>query len=371
MIELSFTARLRGRANSEIFLARIPTDVNGAPNNSNSNKEMLSYFATRFTEQLELEGGGIYRGVGVGWNPVQGDPNRSIDIRVQTGIAPSVSIITPGTPQVFEAQSGVVTLHTSLGLVYVDTFQGTVRFANTSPGSNFRVYATYQPKFLRLSVSKTAGLSGPVLMWDDRHVGSANFNAGFTMFDRYWYLGNNHANLTDARLLNNRYVVMYNRAAAGTGQSARPLMETLRLGVQVYSPTPSGLGTVIPTLPSGDVDFGNFNVNDPGNNPYQVDPVSGRVYFTALDEDRFVTITVRGVSNVYQVGLLPEQNEAPIPIDQPINESRVAGFIDPFDSAGANTRRPDLVWMLWSSTRTGTSDIYFQTIAPILWPILK
>ncbi|MHB8636360.1 MAG: hypothetical protein ACYC96_07800 [Fimbriimonadaceae bacterium] len=371
MIELSFSARLRGRANSEIFLARIPTDVNGAPNNSNSNNQLLSYFATRFTEQLELQGAGVYRAIGAGWNPVQGDPNRSIVIGVQTGTGVPVSIVTPGTAQVFDAQSGILTLQTSLGLVYVDTFEGTVRFANTTPGTNFHVYATYQPKFLRLSVSKTAGLSGPVMLWDGRHVGSTNFNQGsFQMFDRFWYVGNAHATLTDPRLLNSRYVVMYNRSAAGTGQSARPLMETIRLGAQVYVPTSTGLGTAIPTLSNGDVDFANFNVAGTAN-PYQVDPVNGRVYFTALDEDRVVTITVRGVSSTYKVGLLPEESETPVPIDQPINEGRVAAFIDPFDSTGANTRRPDLVWMLWSSTRTGPSDIYFQTIAPVLWPILK
>ena len=372
MIELSFSGRLRGRANNEIFLGRIPVsnkpgNTYGAPDASNSNNELLSYFATRFKEQLELQGGGVYRAVGVDWNPVQNDPQRSIDIGLSTGIAAPVSIITPLTPHLYDAQSGVMTLQTSLGLVYVDTQLGTIRFANTTPGTNYHVFATYQPKFLRVSVAKTAALTGPVLLWDDRHVGSTNFNPGtFQMYDRFWYVGNVHATLTDPRLLNNRYVAVYNRAALPSGGpaiSARPLMETLRLGVSV--------GTTIPTTQAGDVDFTNFAVVG-AIGPYQVDPTTGRVYFTALDEDNVVSITVRGVTPPpYKVSLLPEQIEAPIPIDQPINEGRVAAFIDPFDSTGVNTRRPDLLWLLWSSTRTGTADVYFQTIAPILWPILS
>lgn len=370
MIELAFSGHLRGRPNNEIFLARVPTDANGAPNASNSNQEMLSYFATRFKEQLVQEGAGVYRGVGAAWNPVQGDVNRSIDIGVTNGASPLNSIILPGTAQVFDQQSGILTLQTTMGIVYVDTFQGSIRFANSQPGPNYQVFATYQPKFLRLSVSKTAGLTGPTLLWDDRHVGSSNYNAGtFQMFDRYWYVGNAHANLSDARLLNNRFLVTYSRSAAGTGQSARPMMESIRLGVQLNVPTATGGGTVIPTLQNGDIDFGNFAVSSP--NPYQVDPTTGRVYFTALDEDQVVTITVNGVAQTYKVGLIPELYETPIRIDQPINEGHATAFIDPFDSAGANTRRPDLFWLLWTSTRAGTSDVYFETISPVLWPVVK
>jgi len=168
----------------------------------------------------------------------------------------------------------------------------------------------------------------------------------------------------------NAPLVGYNRAAAGTGQSARPMVETLRLGVQVYAPTLTATSTIIPVTASGDVDFTQFSVAGTGN-PYQVDPATGRIYFTALDEDAVVTVTIRGVPNQVQVGLLPERPETPVPIDQAINEGRVAAFVDPFDSVGANTRRPDLIWMLWTSTRTGTSDVFFQTIAPLLWPVLK
>jgi hypothetical protein len=279
-----------------------------------------------------------------------------------TGGALPNSIIIAGSPRLLDPQSGILTLKTTMGTVYVDTFEGTVRFANTIPGTNYQVYVNYQPKFLRISISKTASLTGPNLIWDYRRVGTPNYDPGtFTMFDRYWYSKNGaHANLQDTTLLNDRYLVMYNRSATGPGESARPLMETIRLGVQLSLP--------VPTTNSGDVDFTGFAVA--GNvGPYQVDPTSGRVYFTALDEDNVVKITLLGVTNNYSVTLVPERSESPVPIEQAVNENHVTAFVDPFDPAGPANRRPDLVWLLWSSTRTGPSDIYFETIAPILWPV--
>ena len=363
MIELSFSAKLRGRPNNEIFLTRIPTDVNGAPNKSNSNQGILSYFPARNQEQLEVQPSrGVYRALGVGWNVGTTAALNAIDLGITTGGAAPTSIIVAGSPRLYDPNSGILTLTTTLGTVYADTFEGTVRFANSVPGTDFQVYANYQPQFLRISATKTASLTGPNLLWDFRRVATPNYNpANFQMYDRYWYSTNGvHATLTSPLLVNDRYMVMYNRAANGPGLSARPLVETLRLGLQ--------LPLTVPTLASGDVDFTGIQVTN-NNGPFQIDPTTGRIYFTAVDEDNVVTVNLLGVTTRYNVTFVQERSESPVAIEQAVNENQVTAFVDPFDPVGVANRRPDLVWLLWSSTRTGPSDIYFETIAPILWPI--
>jgi hypothetical protein len=71
------------------------------------------------------------------------------------------------------------------------------------------------------------------------------------------------------------------------------------------------------------------------------------------------------------VSLIQERAEAPILIEQALNESNVSTFIDPFDftSSDFRVRRPALTWMFWTSNRAGYPDIYFETIAPRLSPL--
>ena len=362
LMDLAFSGKLRGRSNAEIFLGRIVTDPNGAPVSVTGDKNLFYYFSTRFIEQLEAEPQrGLFRANGAMWNTAN---INNIDIGMATGNAAPVSIITgPTSSRILDPTTGILTLQTTMGTVYVDTFQGTVRFANTVPGIAYRVYATYQPRFLRLSQSKNTTLDGPQFLWDNRHVGSLNYDPGTgTLYDRYWYIGNAHDTLTDPRLLNSRYFALYNRAAVAQDQAARPLIESLRLGAQLPGP--------VATLPSnGAVDFTRFQVLG-ATGPYQVDPANGRVYFTALDEDRVVQIkNGAGLPVPYKIGLLRERDESPVTIEQAVNEGNVAAFLDPFDPATVGNRRPDLVWLLWNSTRAGTSDVYFETIAPLLWPV--
>ena len=143
----------------------------------------------------------------------------------------------------------------------------------------------------------------------------------------------------------------------------------MRLGVQ--------LPTAISTQASGIV----TSLSVTGNvGPYQVDPVSGRVYFTDLDENQLVTVTYTGVDEANQqlgsqtvksiVTLVPERNETPVVIEQAVNEAGLTALLDPFDPGGQiGARRPGLIWLFWSSTRAGTPDVYFETIAPRWTPI--
>jgi hypothetical protein len=120
--------------------------------------------------------------------------------------------------------------------------------------------------------------------------------------------------------------------------------------------------------------------------PYEVDPAAGRIYFTALDEDNpAVSVTYTGVDigtgnslpsatiGPVTVSYVLEKDETPVMIDQAVNEGSLSAFLDPFSyqsSGTASNDRPPLVWMFYSSTRNGYPDVYFQTIAPRLSPLL-
>jgi hypothetical protein len=45
-------------------------------------------------------------------------------------------------------------------------------------------------------------------------------------------------------------------------------------------------------------------------------------------------------------------------------------FFDPTVQDLSYSGRRSLIWMLWSSTRNGSPDIYMQTISPKLRPII-
>ena len=53
-----------------------------------------------------------------------------------------------------------------------------------------------------------------------------------------------------------------------------------------------------------------------------------------------------------------------IPISEPYNESGVSLALDPSGGEWKLGQRPSLLWLFWSSTRNGSPDIYFETLAP-------
>ena len=170
-----------------------------------------------------------------------------------------------------------------------------------------------------------------------------------------------------------RYVAVYGGQAAGSGQATRPYMSSYRLGVQLPSAVATNPdGTVVSLTVSG------------ANSYYQIDPVNGRLYFTDTDEGRTITVTYTGVdaaggqlpnttTGPLNVNLINETREAAIGVEEAINESQVEAFLDPFNYtppySPSNPARPGLIWLFWTSTRGGTPDVVFETIAPKLAPV--
>lgn len=343
IIELSFVGKLRGRPTADIYLGRMTANGAGLATGQ-------TYFPVIQNEALVADGEvGTYRASGVSWNR-----RGTIDLQYSLNGGAPQPIEVPNTRQQDES-TGIVTFNTTLGgKAYLDPNLGTVRLANTLPARGGQLLLTYQPRFLRVSAGGAA-YNNPSLMFDNRLIGELS----------YWATSGNTAVTGADTVRPGRFIFTYGRAASGN-QVARPFMQTVRAGVQLPSAIATNTnGTLVGLTVTGASSY------------YQVDPANGRIYFTAADENRTVTITYTGfddagnpvayAARAYTVGLLTERSEAPIPVDQAANESQLATFLDPFEGTLAE-RRPGLFWLFWTSTRTGSPDIYFQTLAPRFTP---
>ncbi len=349
MIELSFSGKLKGRSLPEIFFARLSTGRSATPQNNGA----LISLPQRVDERLEQDGApGTYRALGISWNVSQ-------TIQLQQSFNGATTNLEVGGTRVTDPNTGLISFDSTLGgKVYLDPTMGTVRFSGTSPNRNAIMLLTYTPRILRVSTAQNVAHTNPVGLFDNRLIGE---------FD-YWAQPGNTAINQNSAVRSARYVFTYTRGAAGNGQSTRPFMRTMRLGVQLPLP--------VHTQQNGTI----TSINVGGNTSfYQVDPANGRIYFNAADENRTVTVTytaldaatgnaIAGVVVQATVTLIDEKTEAPVPLEQAVNESQMTAFIDPFDFPNAANRRAGLIWMFWTSTRGGTPDLYFQTIAPKFAP---
>ncbi len=401
VLDVTFTGRLRGRSASEVFTLRLASTGKPLPLTS-------AWEAPIVRDALIADSGtGVYRSLGLGWSPnaafapllngggtpVQGvllqqwvDVNLD-NVAVDTEIR---NLEVPNT-RVIDRATGVISFDCTLGgKVFLDPNLGSVRFTSAAPARNGQLMLSYQPTVLRLSSSTTASYTGSTIMFDSRlvplSIDGLNVRTGI-YGPIYWGRSNNTAAIPRDPIRNDRYVVMYNRGAAGAGQTARPYMKTLRYGIQ--------LGSAIYTRPDGSLlnppALGGASITVNGlaaGDFFQVDPAKGRVYFDKSAEDKIITITYTGVNSKGQailnpatnsqfvitapVALVVERDEAAVPIDQASNESSIAPFLDPYDPApnALSNRRPGLIWMFWSSTRAGNADIYMQTLAPRFTPVI-
>jgi outer membrane protein assembly factor BamB len=370
ILELTFTGKLRGRAHAEVYLARLRSNSSVAVTNVPGTRSPLVYLPRRNRERLTAEGeAGTYWASGLLWNA--NDPAGNPIVVEQRRGAAIENLEVPNTRE-YDAATGRISFDTRLGgKAYVDTESGMVRFSGTLPSRDATILLSYTPKILRISQGGGAAYAGPTGIWDNRLTGEFSpFNAASR--PAYWAnrLGTAAAQSDPIRMA--RYVFTYGRAAAGSGSAARPFLRTMRLGVQ--------LPTAILTNPNGTV--AGLTVTGMANTAtsfYQVDPANGRVYFTDENENRPLTIQYQGVdaggaptgpiSVEVVVTLIGERSEAPVPIEQAVNESQLFSFVDPLDPLSPPERRPGLIWMVFTSTRAGGPDVYIQSIAPNLSPV--
>jgi len=347
MLEISFVGKLRGRPNSEVFFGRVLSNDSGVP--LGGNNPTFAYLPNKDREQLVSNGEpGVFRADGVAWNL------RNTIRLEQTFDGSTYTDLEVAGTRTYDQATGLITFTTKLGgKAYLDPGAGTVRLTNAIPPSNAVLVLSYQPRFIRISgTGMNASHSSPSILFDNRLVAETSYWVGLSPTDG-----------------SSRYLHTYVKSSpGGGGQTTRPYLKTVRLGVQ--------LPFAVATQPNGFV----TSLTVSGNTgAYQVDPVNGRVFFTAADEARPVTITALlkapngslvNYSQTSYVSFTTEREETPVTIEQAVNESGMYAFLDPFNLGGNYPdRRPGLIWLFWTSTRAGAPDIYFETIAPRFTPV--
>lgn len=338
-IDLVFTGMLKDRPQPEIFFARYSADSFGRLRD-------LRDLPDRNRETLVRESGSsTYRARGVNWNT-----RRAIEIWIRRPNQVPFRIDIANTRST-DDNTGIISFDSEIGgKIYADPHVGTVRLTN-APGSDVQLELRYTPRVMRVSeLGNTGGHTNPSSFldmrpqWDGRYY----FTQGGTAFDgrgrevtRYWHV--------------------YERGATGAGQTKRPYMKTQRLQVRLPFPVElNNNGNIVSLVVTGH------------SGVYQVDPANGRVFFEQGDEGRFVTITYmyrdgNGISQSIQVRdyvqWLTEMTERPVPIEQAYDEGTIFVVPDPFVWQ-QNDERTGLVWIFYTSTRAGTRDVFYQTLAP-------
>lgn len=348
-IDLVFTGQLRDRAQPEIFFMKTNTDalghVRGIQNLPERNREALAREGDTST----------FRARGVNWNLRQ-----PLEIWIRRPNQAPVRVDIPASRQT-DDDTGVVSFDSETGgKIYCDPHVGTLRFAGGDPGPGAQVELRYTPRVIRVSdLGDTGGHSNPSAFLDNRYETNRLYYSRPGVFSPIVS--------TDAPRMARLWFV-YQRGAAGAGQNFRPYMKTQRLQIRLNFPVAIDPATGNPLITVAGM-AGPF---------YQVDPANRRVFFTLPDEGRTLTITynyrdnfgnLQSDSVTNSVTWQAEMAESPIPIEQAVNEGSVYAFPDLFDpNPTQGPARPPQVWLFFSSTRSGSPDLYYLSVAPRFGP---
>jgi hypothetical protein len=372
-LDVSFTARRRGKANAEAFMATLRTGGNGSPNAGGGGAALP--FGPRVDPIAVDAATGTYWAPGAIWRTDGNDLNTAsanrLDLMKLQGGA-YVSVL-DHTTRYFDGDTSLLTYKTTFGgNVTIDPNTGSIKFAGAAIPRGTRLYVRYAPYYLVTSQSGNVNYRSASMVWDDRLIGvyadPTNPTRNLLGDLRYWRTpGNLPISSASDLIRNSRFVLAYTRTSGDGGRPTRPALRTMRFGVQ--------LPTAIALDANGDPVFLQLT-GSPGN--YQIDAANGRIYFESIGEDQNVTINYRGVDGagallgatgnvVYNINRVSETSEEDIPIEQASNESDLFISLDSqnFDNTA---RRPGLLWLFWTSTRAGGDDVFYQTIAPRFAP---
>lgn len=361
LIELVFTGRLRGRAQPEVYMVRLP--ANGAAPRSADPVPFMRGGSALF-DQLSYDASSqVYWSNGADLESNFNGAN-SLDLQqlVVTGTAQSYqSILVPGSRKQADG-SAIVSYDTTLGgKAYIDLANGSVRLTGALVPRTNRLYIRYMPRSLRVSANSDVNHRAANIAFDNRS--SQDFN--------YWFNPGGAA-ITSGNVFPNRWIVTYGKTAARDSQSSRPYMMTMRVGAR--------LPRAVQLNQNGSITSLSVTFTDGYSGPYQVDPAAGVIYFAPGAEGRRINVTYNAVDrdgtpmggqtvSDIPVELVEELSETAIPIEQVSNESAVSMALDMLGSRTFPVNgRPGLIWMFWSSTRAGGSDVFFQTVAPRFTP---
>lgn len=381
-LDVSFPARRRGKSNSEIFLAGLTTGVSGSFATRNQ-----QFYLNRVDELSRDNSTGVYWAPGAVWRTGALD----LDYPSGTGVIDVLmyssaglnSILNKNTAE-YDAGTGILTCDTSLGgRAALDTQTGSVRFTGAVFPASSRLYVRYSPACLSIGTGADANYRSVSMVWDNRFP---NVDAGSGFPDlvvadelAYWHTSAHGTVGLNDRPRGDRLVMALSRTSGDGTQTARPYLSSLRFGVQLSSgvltsAADANYGLVAP----GTFLITNWGGTPPGEQFYQIDPISGRVYFLNSAEGRTVTIQYQAVDSAGRslgsrtetlaVQILPEIEEVPILIEQASNESGLTLALEHSVAGMPGTRPVGGFWAAWASTRSGSTDLYFQGLMPRFQP---
>jgi len=398
VMDTFFTGQVRGRQNAEAFHGQLAVGADGMP----VANQQWTFFEDRL-DRLDYDPAtGIFWTPGVDWAMAPADVNafELLILNPVTGTLTPLINNNPAVPadmrsrvvdresreMVFESPNG--------GKVYVDARRGSIRLSGVATGRNTQIFARYSPKFVRVSgvstafrigtgeiaqanASAGANYRGASAVYDDRLLGVYNDptqpSRNLLEDNNFWY-SNVGAALAPGVRTQDRYYISFNRTSNDGAAAARPVISTMRFGLNLMTPIALNPNTGLPY---------SLNVTGLANNAIQVDPISGKMYVLASEEGRTLTVNYTGIDINGQllpnlevegrVSLIVETGEQLVPIEQVGQEGDFFMSLDRVQTNNTSLlqRRPPMLWMIWSSTRSGAQDVYFQTYSPKTTPRMQ
>ncbi|MDO8588149.1 MAG: hypothetical protein Q7T82_14070 [Armatimonadota bacterium] len=258
----------------------------------------------------------------------------------------------------------------------VDAGSGTIRFGKPLP-SHTKVTVSYTPRALRLAGSADSDTSSFVMLDKTPNtmltVGSGSVSGAPGPIDRMW--------------------LFWRKPASGV-RATTIFYKTMRLGVQLSKPIRTYDQNQ--ELPSSAA----FEVKN-NRGPFEIDWARGRVYFTEADE-RYaglpgqpvpdpLPITISydsvgsgGITDTETFDTIfwqPELQDTALlgnAAEAMVNEGQVCAFTEPEDLVAPGGTwygktwplgiTMSKMWVFWASTRTGQTDLFYETLCPVFRP---
>jgi hypothetical protein len=377
VVDLVLPAKRTGKASNELFVGRLETSASGVPTGS-----VLRY--PMGLQRLEREGGQpVFFAAGAAWSTAAADIAQfqlaMTDAGSPNGLRP---LIRPGTVNL-NRETGQLRAQTTLGgEVTADVRTGRVQLTNAAIPVGRDLYVIVSPGLILASEGSGAAYRTADSAFDDRLIpvlsgtGLGEELAAVS----YWYneVGAGFRSTAPlAPITNDRLHITASATPAGTARTVRPVMKSMRFGVQLPFPIAVDPSNGEPLVTVEWNQLGNPLVVPAASRRYQVDAAKGRIYLPAGAEDFNVVIRYQAADStgnaiatiaaaIYPVTMITEASERLVPIEQATNDVSLSLALDPPTAAYQNVdyRRPSLLWMAWTSTRAGVTDIYMQTVAP-------
>lgn len=255
--------------------------------------------------------------------------------------------------------------------IVVDPASGTVKFLR-APGKFAQVVANYTPRAYRLTTDKANDDSPFVIMDTDTNpvyrVGNPADNP--FIVPASWN--------ADTRPSTDRLWVFWRRPGVnkpGTGIHYK----TYRYGIRLASQIAVNAGTGKPQLTSV-TPLSAANGGWALTTPVEIDWGKNYLYFCSPEEGNKVEVSyidknaqtvtmVAAVELIEELGPSKEGSVFGNLTQLMVNEGQISAFKDRVQDSTTGAIIEDRVWAFWNSTRSGNTDIYYETISPRFYGI--